>query len=78
MQDDIFQCIPSNEGFIRKSERIAQRKQKKYDIYSPLFVQWATYIPYEEVRKIINQTFQKCKPYLDKIFFELFPIKDEF
>ena len=78
MQDDIFNHIPLNECFKRRSAKILQRKQKKYDYYNPFFIKWALYIPNKKVRNTINQAFHRCRPYLDKVFLDRFPIKSEF
>lgn len=79
MKKDLFSCIPTKEKFIRKSDRILQRKQKKYSLYNPLFIKWATHIPTNiKVAHIVIWAYNKCKRYLDNKFIDLFPRRDEF
>lgn len=79
MQDSIFGCIQEKERFIRKSDKILQRKQEKFSLYNPLFVKWVTYIPInKKITPILNVAFNRCKQFLDKKFIEIFPRKGEF
>lgn len=78
MQKNIFSCISEKDFFIRKSNKILERRLKKYSCYNSLFVKWGTYIPYTNIRNIINVAYNRCEMYLDNKFDEILVIKNEF
>jgi hypothetical protein len=75
MQENLFISISEKEQFIRKSDKILQKKQNKYSLYHPIFVKRATFKPLNKQREILNNSYFKCKNYLDKKFVSIFPKK---
>lgn len=79
MNLNLFARIPEKDSFKRRSDAILRIRQAKYPELHPLFVKWATYLPYaESARKAVNDAFFRCEPFLDSVFPDRFPTKNEF
>ncbi|NUJ97324.1 hypothetical protein HGA92_00880 [Candidatus Gracilibacteria bacterium] len=79
MEEDIFSCIGEEDIFYNNDNQVFQEKLKKYSDYEELFIKRATHNKTrEKIKLIINESYKKCKKYLDKNFISIFPKKGEF